>query len=202
MGSEFLQKRRTIPSVWKWFVKSEPIFNQGIKNNCLNCLFCRASHLVPCIYLDAYPNDHCPEGKMVITTDFEFLQVVIIQNAVIHPLTGRTFTINGSVLFTIPRNTGMKPEVGAVFYIDYPSIAAFPAPRRAGTLLNPVAGKGTTEFLRILILSYSQLHMRRPALHNGCASLSREISSGSPSAEPLLLLISTSAFMSQRSSSL
>ena len=28
--------------------------------------------------MDAYPDDHCSEGKMVITVDFEVLQVVVI----------------------------------------------------------------------------------------------------------------------------
>lgn len=109
--------------------------------------------------MDAYPNDHCPEGKVVIAPDFEGLQVVVVQDAVIHTFTGGTFTVDGFVLFTVPWNTGMKPEAGAVLYIDCPSIAAFPALRRAGTLLNPVAGKGAAEFLGILIFVIS------PAAH-------------------------------------
>lgn len=68
--------------------------------------------------MNAYPNDHCPEGKVVIAPDFEILQVVVVQDAVIHTFTGGTFTVDGFVLFTVPWNTGMKPEVGAVLYID------------------------------------------------------------------------------------
>lgn len=64
---------------------------------------------------------------MVIAPDFEILQVVVVQDAVIHTFTGGTFTVDGFVLFTVPWNTGMKPEVGAVLYIDSPSIAAFAA---------------------------------------------------------------------------
>lgn len=109
--------------------------------------------------MNAYPNNHCPEGKVVIAPDFEILQVVVVQDAVIHTFTGGTFTVNGFVLFTVPWNTRMKPEIGAVLYIDCPSIAAFLALRGAGTLLNPVAGKGTAEFLRILIFVIS------PATH-------------------------------------
>ena len=109
--------------------------------------------------MNAYPNNHCPEGKVVIAPDFEILQVVVVQDAVFHTFTGGTFTVDGFVLFNVPWNTGMKPEVGAVLYIDSPSIAAFAALRRAGTLLNPAAGKGTAEFLRILIFVIS------PAAH-------------------------------------
>ena len=92
---------------------------------------------------------------MVITTDFELLQVVVVQDTVIHTLADRTFIVNGFVLFTVPWNTRMKPKVGIILYIDCPSITALFTLRRAGTLLNPAAGKGTAEFLGILVFVIS-----------------------------------------------
>ena len=109
--------------------------------------------------MDAYPDDHCPEGKMVITSNFELLQVVVVQDTVIHTFAGRSFVVDGFVLFTVPRNTRMKPEVGTVLYIDCPSITALFTFRREGTLLNPAAGKGTAEFPGILVFVIS------PAAH-------------------------------------
>ena len=60
---------------------------------------------MPCIKMDAYPDDHRPEGKIVITADFKILKVVVIQDTVIYPFTGRMFAVNGFVLVTIPWNT-------------------------------------------------------------------------------------------------
>ena len=109
--------------------------------------------------MNAYPDDHCPEGKMVITTNFELLQVVVVQDTVIHTFAGRTFIVNGFVLFTVPWNTWMKPKIGTILYIDCPSITALFTLRREGALLNPAACKGTAEFLRILVFVIS------PAAH-------------------------------------
>ena len=122
-------------------------------------MFCSAVHFIPCIKMDAYSDDHCPEGKMIITADFKILKVVVIKDTIIYPLTGRTFTVNGFVLVTIPWNTWMKPKVGAVLYIDCPSITALFALRREGALGSPAACKGAAIFLCILVFVVS------PAAH-------------------------------------
>lgn len=117
--------------------------------------------------MDAYPDDHRPKGKMIIAADFKILKMVVIQDTVIYPFTGRTFTVNGFVLVTIPWNTRMEPEVGTVLYIDSPSITAPAALRREGTLSNPVACKGAAVFLCILVFVIS------PATHVMAGSAQR-----------------------------
>ena len=122
-------------------------------------MLCPVVHFIPCIKMDAYSDDHRPERKMVITADFKLLKVVVIQNTVIYPLTGRTFIVNGFVLVTVPWNTWMKPEVGIILYINCASITALFTLRGEGALRNPAACKGTAVFLCILIFVIS------PAAH-------------------------------------
>lgn len=44
----------------------------------LRGLFCHAQVFVPCIQMNAYPDDHSPKGIVVIPADFKILQVVVI----------------------------------------------------------------------------------------------------------------------------
>lgn len=92
---------------------------------------------------------------MVITADFKILKVVVIQYTVIYSFTGRTFTVNGFVLVTIPWNMRMKPEVGTVIYADCPSIISLAALRRKGALLNPAACKGRDSGISVLVFVIS-----------------------------------------------
>ncbi len=60
------------------------------------------------IKMYAYANEHTPERKMILSTYFQMLQAVVIEDTVIYPLTGSAFTVNVFVLPGIPRYTGQR----------------------------------------------------------------------------------------------
>ncbi len=79
---------------------------------------------MPCIQMDADPDQHSPEGKVVFSPYFQMLQAVVIEDTVIYPLTGSAFTVNILVLLGIPRYAGMETQVPVVLYVDGSPIAA------------------------------------------------------------------------------
>ncbi len=79
---------------------------------------------MPCIQMDADPNQHSPEGKVVFSPYFQMLQAVVIEDAVIYPLTGSALTVNILVLLGTPWDTGMEAQVCMVLYVDGAPIAA------------------------------------------------------------------------------
>lgn len=85
-----------------------------IMNGCQRFL-CSFFYLVlcfiPCIQMNAYFNDHCPEGKMFIALDLKIRRVVVIQDTVIYSFTGGVFTVNSFVFFTAAWDLGIKPQV-------------------------------------------------------------------------------------------
>lgn len=76
------------------------------------------------IKMYAYANEHTPERKMVLSTYFQMLQTVVIEDTVIYPLTGSAFTVNIFILLGIPWYTGLETQVAFVLYVNGASIAA------------------------------------------------------------------------------
>ncbi len=72
----------------------------------------------------AYANEHTPERKMILSTYFQMLQAVVIEDTVIYPLTGSAFTVNVFVLPGIPRYTGQETKAAVVPYVNGAPIAA------------------------------------------------------------------------------
>ena len=52
------------------------------------------------------------------------LQAVVIQDPVIYPFTGGTFTVYFPVLFGIPGDAWLKTQVSTVLYINGTAIAS------------------------------------------------------------------------------
>lgn len=114
---------------------------------------------VLCVQVDTDADNHGPEGKMLIPADFHFLQMVIIQDAVIYPFTGSAFTVNGFVFVTAPGNPGMEPEAGSCFYVNGPSITAFGAFFQTPACLDASALQRAAVFLGVFVFVIS------PAAH-------------------------------------
>ncbi len=52
----------------------------------------------------AYADEHAPERKMILPAYFQVLQAVVVEDAVINPLTGSTFTVGILVLLSHPHS--------------------------------------------------------------------------------------------------
>ncbi len=61
---------------------------------------------------------------MVLSTYFQMLQAIVIEDTVIYPLTGSAFTVNIFVLLGIPQYTGLEAQVAVVLYVNGAAIAA------------------------------------------------------------------------------
>jgi hypothetical protein len=139
---------------------------------------------------------------MLITADFHFLQMVIIQDAVIYLFTGGAFPVNGFVFVTAPGNPGMGPEAGSCFYVNGPSITALGAFFQAPACLDASALQRAVVFLGVFSFVIS------PAAHPAADHAQRM--SGfiqgnvfrKAGQEELRLLMSIRAWMSQWSKSL
>ena len=89
---------------------------------------------ISCIQMDAYADEHAPEGKMIPATYFQVLQAVVVQDTVVDTLTGCAFTVYFPVFVGIPGDTGMETEIAVILYINGAAITA------AGTFFNVDAG--------------------------------------------------------------
>ncbi len=78
------------------------------------------------------------------------LQAVIIEDTVIYPLTGGTFTVNIPVLLGIPWDAGMEAQVCVVLYVDSAPIAARGTFRSMRAFLNAAAFQWAAVFVGIL----------------------------------------------------
>lgn len=76
------------------------------------------------IQMYAYANEHGPEGKMILSPYHQLLKKIVIQNPVIDPFTGSTFTVNIFVLLGIPGDTRVETQVSEVLYVDSAPISA------------------------------------------------------------------------------
>ena len=74
--------------------------------------------LVPCVQMDAYTNQHSPEGKMIPAPYFQVLQAVVVYDPAIDPLTGSTFAVYRFIFFGIPWDTGMKSQITVILYVN------------------------------------------------------------------------------------
>ena len=72
--------------------------------------------------MDADTDQHCPKREMILSPDFQMLQEIVIEDLVIHPLTGSTLAVGFFIKSGIPGDTGMETQVGMVFDINSPAI--------------------------------------------------------------------------------
>ncbi len=79
------------------------------------------------------------------------LQAVIIEDTVIYPLTGSTFTVNILVLLGIPWDTWMEAQVCVVLYVGGAPIAAWGTFRSMRAFLNAATFQRAAVFVGILL---------------------------------------------------
>ena len=72
--------------------------------------------------MDADPDQHSPERKMVSAPYFQILQAVVVQDAVVDPFTCGTLTVDLPVLLRITRDAWLKTQVVVIFYINCAAI--------------------------------------------------------------------------------
>lgn len=106
--------------------------------------------LMPGIKVNAYAYKHGPEREMIFAPYQKLLQAVIIQDPVIDPLAGSTFSVNILELLGIPGDAWVETQVGMVLNIDSAAIAARGAGSLKGAGGNAPAFKGTAVFMCIL----------------------------------------------------
>lgn len=97
----------------------------------------------------AYADEHTPEREMIPSPYFQMLQAVVIEDAVIYPLTGSTFLVDILILLGIPWYTGLETQVCIILYVDSAPIAARGAGPFMGTFLNAAAFEGAAVFTGI-----------------------------------------------------
>ena len=95
----------------------------------------------------AYSNEHTPERKMVLSAYFQMLQAVVIENAVIYPLTGSAFTVNLFVLLGIPGDTWLEAQAAVILYVNGAPIAAGGTFSGMRTILNASASEWAAVFM-------------------------------------------------------
>ncbi len=78
------------------------------------------------------------------------LQAVVIEDAVIYPLTGSALAVNIFVLLGIPWDAGMEAQVCVVLYVDGAPIAAWGTSRSMRAFLNAAAFQWAAVFVGIL----------------------------------------------------
>lgn len=82
---------------------------------------------------------------MILSTYFQMLQAVIVQDAVIDTFTGCAFAVYLPVFFGIPLDTGMEAEVIVILYVDSAPIVS------GGTFLCMGAGIYAAAFQRAAV---------------------------------------------------
>ncbi len=147
----------------------------------------------------AYANEHTPERKMILSTYFQMLQTVVIEDTVIYPLTGSAFLVNVFVLLGIPRYTGLETQVAVVLYVNGAPITARGTFSGMRVFLNAAVFQRTAVFMCIFDRIIPHGHISCSALQIGWPSLLKMMSSGAFSEDFALPLMSISAFMSRRS---
>lgn len=96
---------------------------------------------------------------MLIPADFHFLQMVIIEDTVIYPFTGGTFTVNVLIFFTAPGNPRMESETAFCFYVNGPPITAL------GKFFQATACLDAAAFQRAAVLFSAFSLVISPAAH-------------------------------------
>ena len=82
------------------------------------------SGLCPCIKMDADSDYHRPKGKVIFSTNFQVLQLVVVQKALVQPLACGAFVVNFFVFIRIARYPCLKAEVSLIFDVDGASICS------------------------------------------------------------------------------
>ena len=96
-------------------------FSLGFLDREVHVLVHRGS-FAPGIKIDADAYEHRPEIEAVDTADFQFLEMVVVQEAVVQTLACGTLFVDGVVLFCTTRDTGIELQIPMVFDVDCPSI--------------------------------------------------------------------------------
>ena len=74
--------------------------------------------------MDADPDYHRPKGKVIFSTNFQVLQLVVVQKALVQPLACGAFVVNFFVFIRIARYPCLKAEVSMIFDVDGASICS------------------------------------------------------------------------------
>ena len=105
---------------------------------------------ISCVKMDAYPDQHGPERKMIPVPYFYMLQAVIIQNPIIDSLTGSTFTVYRFVFFGVSWNAGLKTKIIMIFNIYHAVIITGRTGFCVRTGVNAATFIGTAVFMGVL----------------------------------------------------
>ena len=80
------------------------------------------AHFVPCVQMDADPNDHGHERVMLFGMDHHGMKTVMVQNTVVDPFRAGTVIIGIFPLLCSPGNRSIQPDIPFCFGMESPSI--------------------------------------------------------------------------------
>lgn len=73
--------------------------------------------------MDAYANDHGPEGEMFYPPDLQVLETVVVQKTVIDPFASGSVLVDVFKQVGVPRDGCMEPEVTVFFDVYSPAVS-------------------------------------------------------------------------------